>query len=76
MYKVKSSRTGQPSPKTVPSFEASVGPIPRTRSAKSPIKVIQLFLMEMLLQSIVTQSNNFAASKGAVLNLHSEELHS
>lgn len=51
-----------------------MGPIPLTRSAKTPIKVLQLFLMGMLLQSIVTQSNNFAASKGAVLNLHSEEL--
>lgn len=74
LYKVKSSCTGQPSPKTVPSFEASVGPIPLTRSAKTTIKVIQLFLTGMLLQSIVTQSNNFAASKEAVLNLHSEEL--
>ena len=46
----------------------------RTRSAKTPIKVLQLFLTGMLLQSIVTQSNNFAASKGAVLNLCSEEL--
>lgn len=74
LYKVKSSRTGQPSLKTVPSFEASVGPIPLTRSAKTTIKVIQLFLTGMLLQSIVTQSNDFAASKEAVLNLHSEEL--
>lgn len=74
LHKLKNSRTGQPSPKAVPSFEASVGPVPHTKSAKTPIKVLQLFLTGMLPQSIIAQSNNFAESKGVVLNLRSEEL--
>jgi len=36
--------------------------------------VLKLFLTTLLLQSIVTQSNLFAASKGATLDLHVEEL--
>jgi len=36
--------------------------------------VLKLFLTTLLLQSIVTQSNLFAASKGATLDLRVEEL--
>ena len=50
--------------------------VDRTMSVKQLVEeqVLQLFLTGLLLQSIITQSNNFAASKGATLDLRSEEL--
>ena len=48
----------------LPAFEFSTGPIPRTKSQKSPMKVFQLFMILSLLGIIVTQMNLYVQEKG------------
>ena len=68
---VKSSADGQPSPKSLPPFDFSAGPTPRT---KTPMAVFQLFITTVLLGSIVSQTKIFAARKGVDFDFCIEEL--
>ena len=70
---MKSTQSSE-SPKSLPRFDAPIGPTARTKSSKSPLAVLQLFLTVAILKSIVLQTNTFAESKGVRLDLHVEEL--
>lgn len=61
-------------PKSLPAFECSTGPLPRTKTEKTPIKVFQLFMTMSVLGMIVTQTNAYAQEKDIALNLCVEEL--
>ena len=70
---MKSTQSSE-SPKSLPRFDAPIGPTVRTKSSKSPLAVLQLFLTAAILKSIVLQTNTFAESKGVRLDLHVEKL--
>ena len=71
---VKTTNTRQPRPKQPPPFRFATGPTPRTKREKTPLQVFKLFFTGVILQSIVTQTNLFAAAKGFQLHLYVEEL--
>ena len=73
MHRIKSNPNSI-APKTLPAFEFSIGPIPRTKTEKTPMKVFQLFMTLSVLGTIVTQTNAYAQEKGVTLSLHVEEL--
>ena len=58
-------------PKSLPRFEPPAGPTARTKSAKTPLALLSLFLTSMVL---VWQTKKYAQSKGVSLNLAVEEL--
>ena len=60
--------------KTLPAFEFAVGPVERTKCARTPIQVFHLFLTMVVLEGIVLQTNAMAAKKGVTLGLYTEEL--
>ena len=70
---MKNSRSSE-APKSLLRFELPVGPTVRTKSAKTPLAVLGLFLTSMVLEGIVLQTNKYAQSKGVSLNLVVEEL--
>lgn len=74
--KVITSIQNKPSPRKLPQFVYPSGPSPRTKSVDTPLQVVQLFLTNVILDSIVQQTNVFASQKGVVLNFCLEELKS
>lgn len=70
---VKNSCSSE-APKSLPRFELPVGLTVRTKSAKTPLAVLGLFLTSMVLEGIVLHTNKYAQSKGVSLNLVVEEL--
>jgi hypothetical protein len=58
-----------PAPKQLPPFIHPTGPTPRTKRGKTPLQVFQLFVTTVLLQSIVMQTQVFAAKKGVDFEL-------
>ena len=64
----------QPPPHQLPLFSYPEGPSPRTKSAKTPLQVLQLFLTSIILDSIVQQTKLFAQQKGKDFEFCVEEL--
>ena len=62
---MQTSASGHPSPRVLPPFTSTAGPTPRTKQAKSPLEVFNLFVTVVILESIVKQTLLFAARKGA-----------
>ena len=71
---VLSSVDNQPEALVLPEFTHSSGPTPRTKEAKTPLQVFQLFFTTIILDSIVQQTVLFVSQKGTVLQFCEEEL--
>ena len=64
----------QPPPQHLPQFVHVQGPSPRTKIAKTPLEMFQLFFTNIILDLIVHQTKLFASQKGKVLEFCVEEL--
>lgn len=58
-------------PKSLPKFElhVPVGPTARTKSAKTPLGVLELFLTVIILEGIVLHSKTIAQRKGRYVSI-------
>ena len=74
MQPVTAYTNQQPPPQNLTKFVHVQGPSPRTKTAKIPLEVFQLFFTNVILSSIVQQTILFAAQKGKVLNFCIEEI--
>ena len=69
-----SEKVPQRAPRVLPPFSFPVGPTARTKRAKTPLDVFQLFFTVALLQTIVEQTRIFAYRNGIDFNFQYEEL--
>lgn len=63
----------QATPHQIYTFTNLEGPSPRTKDAKTPLQLLQLFLTVVILESIVQQTKQFASQKGVSLEFCIEE---
>ena len=69
-----SGKVPQRAPRVLPPFFFPVGPTARTKRAKTPLDVFQLFFTVALLQTIVEQTRTFSYRNGIDFNFQKEEL--
>ena len=69
-----SSATSGPPPLQLPDFNYPTGPTLRTKSAKTPLDTLKLFLTTVLLESILAQMKLCAEQKGIHCEIFLEEL--
>ena len=73
VYDVGNTTDG-PAPKSLPDFQYPTGPTARTKSAKTVLETFQLFFTTVVMQSILSQTKQYAASKGLNCDIFVEEI--
>ena len=74
MESVMTSVDNQPKVKELPKFVHFQGPSPRTKLAKTSLKIFQLFFTTAIFSCIVEQTKLFALQKGKTLELCNQKI--